>query len=123
MLSTSEPAASTSAKDSDGVLNERLESMKRTRSGLIEDVTKLQGELESLMVDSSQYETASKKKFELDESMSRCLEHSCSYLNSVPDTADCKERWLEARNKYSDLQKRDCLRGQFSRICTALYGW
>jgi len=38
--------------------------------------------------------------------MSRCLEHSCSYLNSVPDTADYKERWLEARNKYSDLQKR-----------------
>jgi len=35
MLSTSEPAASTSGKDSDGVLNGRLESMKRTRSGLI----------------------------------------------------------------------------------------
>jgi len=60
MLSTSEPAASTSVKDSDGVLNERLESMKRTRR-LTGHVTKLQGELESLMVDSSQYETASKK--------------------------------------------------------------
>jgi len=35
-----------------------------------------------------------------------CLEHSCSYLNSVPDTAAYKERWLEAWNKYSDLQKR-----------------
>jgi len=58
MLSTSKPAASTS----DGVLNEHLESMKRTRSGLIGHVTKLQGEIESLMVDSSQYETASKKK-------------------------------------------------------------
>jgi len=66
----------------------------------------LQGELESLMVDTSQYETASKKKFELDEAMSRCLEHSCSYLNSVPETADYQERRLEERNKYSDLQKR-----------------
>ena len=74
MLSTSEPAASTSAKDSDGVFNEHLESMKRTRSELTGHVTKLQGELESLMVDSSQYETASRKKFELDEAMSRCLE-------------------------------------------------
>jgi len=58
------------------------------------------------MVDGSLYETASKKKFELDEAMSRCLEHSDSYLNSVPDKADYKERWVEARNKYSDLQKR-----------------
>jgi len=40
MLST--PVASTSAKDSDGVFDERLESMKRTRSGLIGHVTKLQ---------------------------------------------------------------------------------
>jgi len=44
MLSTSEPVASTS---SDGVLDERLESMKRTRSGLIGHVTKLQSELKS----------------------------------------------------------------------------
>ena len=103
MLSTGESVASTSAKDPDGVLHERLESMKRTRSGLIGQVTKLQGELESLMVHSSQYETASKKKFELDEAMSRCLEHSSSYFNSVPDTADYKEQWLEERNKYFDL--------------------
>jgi len=60
------------------------------------------------MIDSSLYETASKKKFELDEAMSRCLEHSCSYFNSVPDTVDYKGQWLEARSKYSDLQKRDC---------------
>jgi len=60
---------------------------------------------------SSQYETASKKKIELDEAMSRCLEHSCPYLNSVPDKADYKERWLEARNKYSDLQKRKTVYG------------
>jgi len=89
MLSTSEPVSSASAKDSEGVLRERLESMKRTRSGLIGHVTKLQSELESL-IDSSQYETASKQKFELDEATSRCLEHSCSYFNSVPDTADYK---------------------------------
>ena len=63
----------------------------------------------SLMVDSSLYETASKKKFELDEAMPRCLEHSGSYLKSVPDKADYKERWVEARNKYSELRKRDCL--------------
>jgi len=69
MLSTSESAASTSAKDSDVVLSERLESMKRNRSGLIGHVTKLQSELEGLMVDSS----ASKKKFELYEAMSRCF--------------------------------------------------
>jgi len=106
MLSTSEPVASTSAKDSDGVLSERLESMKRIRSCLIRHVTKFQSELEGLMVDSSQYEAASKKKVEPDEAMSRCLEHYCSYLNSVPDKADYKEQWLEARNKYSDLQKR-----------------
>ena len=116
MLSTSEPTASTSAKDSDGVLNERLESMKRTRSGLIGHVAKLQSENESLMVDGSQYETASKKKFELDEAMSRCLEHSGSYLNSVPDKADCKELWVEARDKYSDLQKERLSMRTFSRF-------
>jgi len=39
-----------------------------------------------------------------------CKEQSGSYLNSVPDKADYKERWVEARNKYSDLQKKkDCL--------------
>jgi len=58
------------------------------------------------MVDGSRYETASKKKFELDDAMSRCLEHSGSHLNSVADKDDYKERWVEARNKYSDLQKR-----------------
>jgi len=42
------------------------------------------------MVDGSLYETAF-KKFELDEAMSRCLEHSGSYLNSVPNKADYRE--------------------------------
>ena len=37
--------ASTSAKDSDGVLNESLESMKRTKSGHIGHVTKFQSEI------------------------------------------------------------------------------
>jgi len=101
MLSTSESAATTSAKASDGVLNERLESMKRTRSGLIGHVTKLHGEPESLMLDSSQYETASKKKFELDEAMSRCLEHARSYLDSVPNTAGHREQGLEAQSRFS----------------------
>jgi len=105
MLSTSETAASTSAKDSDGVLNERLESMKGTRSGLIGHVTKLHGELESLMIDSSQYETASKKKFEL-EAISRCLEHARSYLDSVRNTAGYREQGIEAQSKYSESQKR-----------------
>jgi len=55
-----------------GIIGEKLESMK-SRSGFLSNVTRLQGELDVLLQDVSNYEEASEKKGALDEAFTKCL--------------------------------------------------
>jgi len=45
-----------------GIIGEKLESMKKSRSGFLSNVTRLQGKLDVLLQDVSKYEEASKKR-------------------------------------------------------------
>ena len=94
------------ANDSDGVVRERLETMKRTRSGLIGNVTRIQGELDVLMLERSQYEPACTKKNDLDDAILKCMEHASSYLQAIPDDDDYQTARLEAQSKSKEMLQR-----------------
>jgi len=55
--------------NADAVLKERLESMKRSRSGLLGFVAKLQNEHDRLLEDTALYNDALKKKQAFDEAL------------------------------------------------------
>ena len=106
MSATGDEAAGSSYKEINGNLNEKLRSMKRTRGGYLANVTKLEGELESFTLSSSQYESACKKKQELDDAMLRCTDYCKAYVAAIPDEENFKDMKIEALNKCTELQDR-----------------
>ena len=90
----------------DGNLNGKLRSMKSTRGGFLANVTKLEGELESLTLSSSQYEGDCKKKQELDDAMLRCTDYCEAYVAAIPDEESFKGMKIEALSKCTGLQNR-----------------
>ena len=93
--------------NAEGALMERLESMKRSRSGLLSFVTKLQNELDCLREDTALYNDALKKKQAFDEALLKCTEHSAAYLQAIPrNRPDFHEVKLEAETKHVDLEMK-----------------
>ena len=106
-MSTSDAqSAGASTQDVDGVIRERLRSLKNARSGYLGNVTKLEGELDNLIHCGSPYQTALDKKQELDEAMFRCTEHSKAYLVAIPDGELYQDMKIEAQNKCRELEER-----------------
>jgi len=93
--------------NAEAVLKERLESMKRSRSGLLEFVTKLQNELDRLLEDTALYNDALKKKQTFDEALLKCTEHSAAYIKATTrNKPDYHEVKLEAETKHVDLEMK-----------------
>jgi len=63
--------------------------MKKSRSGLLSNMTKLQGELDVLLHDVSNYDEASEKKATLAKAFAKCLEFCIRYGSEVPCTEGC----------------------------------
>jgi len=105
-----------------GILHERLESMKMSRSGLLANVTRLQGEFDVLFLNIANYEEASRKKVALDEAFDKCLEFCKKYNCEVPSGELYKAEKQEAGAKCTDLCRRrttcDQNYEQFVQLCT-----
>jgi len=81
--------------------------MKRTPSGLLSFVTKLQKELGCLLEDASRYNDALKKKQAFDEALLKCTEHSAAYIQAIPrHRPDYHEVKLEAETNMSTWKRR-----------------
>ena len=94
-------------KDFDcGIIGEKLESLKMSRSGFFSNVTRLQGELDVLLQDLSNYEEASEKTGALDEAFTKYLEFCKRYISEVPCTEDYQAEREEAEAKFANLQRR-----------------
>jgi len=63
--------------------------MKESRSGLLSNMTKLQGEPDVLLHDVSNYDEASEKKATLANACAKCLEFCIRYSSEVPCTEGC----------------------------------
>ena len=93
--------------NAEAALKAKLESVKRSRSGLLSFVTKLQNELNCLLKDTALYNDALKKKQAFDEALLKCTEHSAAYIQAIPrNKADCHEAKLEAETKHVDLEMK-----------------
>jgi len=81
--------------NAEAALKGKLESMKRSRSGLLSFVTKLQNELNCLLKDTAYYNNALKKKQAFDEALLKCSERSAAYIQAIPrDKPDYHEAKL-----------------------------
>ena len=104
------------------ILQERLVSMKKSRSGLLANVTRLPGELEVLFLDIANYEEASRKKVALDEAFGKCLEFCKKYSCEVPSGELYTAEKQEAEATCTDLCRRrttcDQNYEQFVQLCT-----
>jgi len=93
--------------NAEAAFKEKLESMKRSRSGLLGFVTKLQNELDCLLKDTALYNEALKKKQAFDDALLKCTEHSAAYIQAIPrNRPDYHEVKLEAETKHIDLQMK-----------------
>jgi len=105
-----------------GIIGEKLESMRKSRSGFLSNVTRLQGELDVLLQDVSNYDEASEKKGALDEAFTMCLEFCERYISEVPCTKDYQAEREEAEAKFANLQRRKFISEQkyeqFVQLCT-----
>jgi len=94
----------------------------KSRSGFLSNVTRLQGELDVLLQDVSNYEEASEKKGALDEAFTKCLEFCERYISEVPCTEDYQAEREEAEAKFANLQRRKFISEQkyeqFVQLCT-----
>jgi len=88
-----------------GVINERLVSMKRT-SGLIANVSRLQGELNVLLLDINNHKEAAEKKNALDEAFVKCIQHCEKYFVEVPASDSFVDVKVEAKEKRVEVQSR-----------------
>ena len=100
--------------------------MKRSRSGLLSFVTKLQNKLNCLLKDTALYNDALKKKQTFDEALLKCTEHSAAYIQAIPQNkADYHEAKLEAETKHVNLEikkaKYDQIFATYAR-CTDMQG-
>ena len=89
-----------------GVINERLLSMKRTRSGLIANVSRLQGELDVLLLDINNHKETAEKKNALDEAFVKCIQHCEKYFVEVPASDSFVDVKAEAKEKCVEAQSR-----------------
>jgi len=110
-------------KDFDrGIIGEKLESMKKSRSGFLSNVTRLEGELDVLLQDVSNYQEASDKKGALDGAFTKCLEFCKRYISEVPFTEHYQAEKEEAEAKFANLQRRKFISDQkyeqYVQLCT-----
>jgi len=105
-----------------GVINERLLSMKRTRSGLIANVSRLQGELDVLLLDINNHKETAEKKNALDEAFVKCIQHCEKYFVEVPASDSFVDIKAEAKEKCVEVQSRKGACGlnyeQYLQRCT-----
>jgi len=86
-----------------GVINERLVSMKRKRSAFIANVSRIQGELDVLLLDIDNHKEAAEKKNALDDAFVKCIQHCEKYFVEVPASdsfVDVKRRRRRNVLKY-----------------------
>ena len=88
-----------------GVINERLVSMRRTRSGLIANVSRIQGELDVLLLDIDNHKEAAEKKNALDAFV-KCIQHCEKYFLEVPASDSFVDVKAEAKEKCVEIQSR-----------------
>ena len=113
--------------NAEAALKEKLESMKRSRSGLLSFVTKLQIELNCLLKDTALYNDALKKNQAFDEALLKCIEHSAAYIQAIPrNKPDHHEVKLEAETKHVDLEMKkseyDQIFATYAQRCTDVQG-
>jgi len=113
--------------NAEAVIKERLESMKRSRSGLLGFVTKFQNELDRLLEDPALYNDALKKKQAFDEALLKCTEHSSAYIQAISrNRPDYHEVKLEAETKHVDHEMKKAEYDQkfatYAQHCTDMEG-
>lgn len=86
-----------------GIVCEKLESMKKSTSSLLSNVTKFQGELDVLLNIVSNYDEVSQKKAAFDEAFTKCLEFCERYSHEMPCTEDYQ---AQKEAKFANLQRR-----------------
>jgi len=87
-------------------VKERLEAMKRTRSALLGQLTKLQRKLEVILQDPSKYELALHLKTIFDEALKKCFDHSSAYFEAIPNDDMHENMKLEAELKCESLKNK-----------------
>ena len=112
--------------NAEAALKEKLESMKRSRSGLLSFVTTLQNELNCHKY-TALYNDALKKKQAFDEALLKCTEHSAAYMQAIPwNKPDYHEAKLEAETKHVDLEMKkaeyDQIFATYAQRCTDVQG-
>ena len=80
--------------------------MKRTRSGLIANVSRLQGELDVVLLDINNHKEAAEKKNALDEAFVKCIQHCEKYFVEVPASDSFVDVKAEAKEKCVEAQSR-----------------
>ena len=89
-----------------GVINERLVSMKRQRSGFIVNVSRLQGELDVLLLDIDNHKEAAEKENALDNAFVKCIQHCEKYFVEVLASDSFVDVKAEAKEKCVEIQSR-----------------
>ena len=88
------------------VINERLVSMKRQRSGFIVNVSRLQGELDVLLLDIDNHKEAAEKENALDDAFVKCIQHCEKYFVEVLASDSFVDVKAEAKEKCVEIQSR-----------------
>jgi len=63
-----------------GFINERLVSLTRTRTGFIANVSRIEGELDVLLLDIDSHKEEAEKKNDLDNAFVKCIQHCEKYF-------------------------------------------
>ena len=105
MASASSSTRNRGRRCEDGVQREELELLKKQRSGLIGNLTRLEGELDVLLLDVS-YREAMGKKQEYDEAHAKCTEHCVKFLNMIPHTENYDTIRKEAEEACMGVKTR-----------------